>query len=434
MKTRNIVLLFSLFFSLFFYSSLKIYPDTLHLSSFIPELRYAYSERENMRVYVNDRYSGLQNRERRVYLEKVESTTDSIYHGTVYLFKKLNRDAVTISQPVDTSRNIQCRIDHTGMRNTGDETLPVRVSFPVLPDEEMEVGTTWQADGQDAIYTYETTISTPFHCTYEYNGDSVVMGRPAQLISFSYTYYDNNPYKNEPTEIRGRGEGEIALFLDDNAGFFINERIIRHFLNANQKVERREEGFRLTWGRGISRGEVQQLEQKVASLLDATEKKRKDAAHANKVEGGEERAEQGPAESGETEDRQGVIEVTRTAEGIKLNLPYIHFYPDEARILPSEKPRLDRLAEVLSQLPTADFLVKGHTADVGSRESQYVLSVERAKTIIGEMVKRGLATDRFIFQGVGGDEPVASNDTEEGRRKNRRVEVVILEKPSHSMQ
>jgi outer membrane protein OmpA-like peptidoglycan-associated protein len=42
------------------------------------------------------------------------------------------------------------------------------------------------------------------------------------------------------------------------------------------------------------------------------------------------------------------------------------------------------------------------------------------------MEKRGLKSDRFIYQGLGGDEPVATNDTEEGRARNRRVEVIIL--------
>ncbi len=69
----------------------------------------------------------------------------------------------------------------------------------------------------------------------------------------------------------------------------------------------------------------------------------------------------------------------------------------------------------------------GHTADIGSEESQYVLSVERARVIIQEMVERGIPADRFIYEGKGGTEPIAPNDTEEGKAKNRRVEFVILD-------
>jgi outer membrane protein OmpA-like peptidoglycan-associated protein len=53
--------------------------------------------------------------------------------------------------------------------------------------------------------------------------------------------------------------------------------------------------------------------------------------------------------------------------------------------------------------------------------------VERAKTIIDEMAARGLRRDDFLYRGLGGDEPVASNETEAGRARNRRVEVIILD-------
>jgi outer membrane protein OmpA-like peptidoglycan-associated protein len=73
------------------------------------------------------------------------------------------------------------------------------------------------------------------------------------------------------------------------------------------------------------------------------------------------------------------------------------------------------------------FRVIGHTAAVGIRESQYDLSVKRAKAVVDFLVSRGMRADRFLYEGRGGDEPVAPSDTEENRAKNRRVEVFILE-------
>lgn len=450
--------------------------DSLNVTSVMPSHRYAYTERENVRVYVNDRYSGLQYRQRRLYLEKSDVPADAaadIYQGSVYLIKEMSRNAVQVSQPIDTSINIKCILDSEGLRRLGGGPLPVRSSFPVLIREDLSVGEKWTAGGRDSIFTEEMqSIETPFDCTYEYRGESTVMEQPAQVIAFSYTYKDPNPYTADPVEVRGRVDGEIALFLDADEGFFIKERLVRHFINSRGQVERREEGFRLTWGRGISIGQVEQLEKRVVDLLRSTEDEQDGpGARPGSGEGGRvaDRGQEGPdgdqgggenldsggsgstgaspgdggtpggsrledeedritglkgqPGTGDTEDR---IEVERTAEGIKLSLPAIHFFPDEARILPSEKTRLDRLAAVLKELPEAEFIVKGHTADVGSRESQYVLSVERAKTIIEELGKRGLTPERFIFQGIGGDEPVAPNDTEEGRERNRRVEVIIL--------
>jgi outer membrane protein OmpA-like peptidoglycan-associated protein len=385
--------------------------EEIELSAFYPEFRYAQTERENMRVYINERYRGLQYRQRRIFLEREESARpgNELFRGSVYTVKNLSRDGNSVFQPVDTQLSVQCLFTPLGLRAPDNSALPFRSGFPVFPDEDnVAIGDTWQADGEDSIRIddAEELISIPFHCTYTYCGLETVMERQAQTVDFEYGYFDRNPYRNDSYELRGRGEGSIFLFLDKAGGYFINERLIRHFLDSSGKVVRREEGFRLTWGRGISRAEVDSLSRKLALvLLDQG------------GEGGDK------VSSGGGEEK---IEIKETVEGIKISLPEIHFYPDEARILPSEKDRLDRLAELLKSVPESDFLIKGHTADVGTKESQYVLSVDRARTILEEMEKRGLKSDRFIYQGLGGDEPVATNDTEEGRARNRRVEVIIL--------
>ncbi|MFW5712226.1 MAG: OmpA family protein, partial [Spirochaetota bacterium] len=213
-------------------------------------------------------------------------------------------------------------------------------------------------------------------------------------------------------------------------------RLTRHYLE-NGTPASREEGFRLTWGRGITIGEIESLQRTmIASLQDEENGQppggqpdrpdqpgRPEGATGAAGEPGSGRTT-GPAESEAPEDEP--IEVERTTEGIKLNLPRIHFVPDQAKILPREKDRLDKLATMLKKVPDASFMVKGHTADIGTEESQYDLSVERARTIIEEMLARGLEASRFVYQGLGGEQPVAPNDTEEGRARNRRVEVIIL--------
>ncbi len=78
-------------------------------------------------------------------------------------------------------------------------------------------------------------------------------------------------------------------------------------------------------------------------------------------------------------------------------------------------------------MPERSFLVVGHTAKIGTEESQLSLSVERAKTIVDYLTGQGIEAERFIYEGRGGTKPVAANDTEENRAKNRRVEIIILE-------
>ena len=73
------------------------------------------------------------------------------------------------------------------------------------------------------------------------------------------------------------------------------------------------------------------------------------------------------------------------------------------------------------------MVVRGHTAEVGRPAEQDALSEERARTVADELSARGTAPGRLIYEGVGAAEPLAPNDTEEGRRRNRRVELLIIE-------
>lgn len=116
-----------------------------------------------------------------------------------------------------------------------------------------------------------------------------------------------------------------------------------------------------------------------------------------------------------------------TPAGIRLSVRDIKFKADSADVLPGEKSRLDEIAEVLKLAPNSQFLIEGHTAAVGKPAGEQKLSEERAKNIAAELAKRGIPAANFICKGHGGNKPIASNSTSEGRAQNRRVEITILE-------
>ena len=116
-----------------------------------------------------------------------------------------------------------------------------------------------------------------------------------------------------------------------------------------------------------------------------------------------------------------------TPAGIRLSVRDIKFKADSADVLPGEKSRLDEIAEVLKLAPNSQFLIEGHTAAVGKPAGEQKLSEERAKNIAAELSKRGIPAANFICKGHGGNKPIASNSTSEGRAQNRRVEITILE-------
>jgi outer membrane protein OmpA-like peptidoglycan-associated protein len=121
------------------------------------------------------------------------------------------------------------------------------------------------------------------------------------------------------------------------------------------------------------------------------------------------------------------IDLEVVPEGIKLTIKDIRFAPDSDQFLPDEYPRLDQIALALREAPDRTFLVEGHTAATGRAQGEMELSIQRAKRMVDELVKRGISADRFLYKGWGGTKPLGDNSTEPGRALNRRVEITILE-------
>jgi OOP family OmpA-OmpF porin len=76
------------------------------------------------------------------------------------------------------------------------------------------------------------------------------------------------------------------------------------------------------------------------------------------------------------------------------------------------------------------ILIEGHTDAIGSEEYNLILSKKRAQAVLDFMVSQGVAADRLSSEGYGESRPVADNETEEGRQKNRRVDLVIQDAPA----
>ena len=122
------------------------------------------------------------------------------------------------------------------------------------------------------------------------------------------------------------------------------------------------------------------------------------------------------------------IEISEVDAGLLLRVFDLRFAADSDMLLPTEKPKLDVLAEALAAAPPGrNFLVEGHAAATGKPQGELALSQARAKRIVDELVARGFAAGRFIYRGLGSTKPLASNDDEAGKARNRRVEVTILD-------
>jgi len=96
-------------------------------------------------------------------------------------------------------------------------------------------------------------------------------------------------------------------------------------------------------------------------------------------------------------------------------------------ILDESKEELNKLIDYMKRVESFKIEVFGHTDNSGSPDYNIKLSRERAQVVGDYFVQHGINKERTIVQGFGSDKPVADNETEEGRTKNRRVEVQIVE-------
>ncbi|MCL4065448.1 DUF4892 domain-containing protein [Pseudomonas sp. GX19020] len=119
------------------------------------------------------------------------------------------------------------------------------------------------------------------------------------------------------------------------------------------------------------------------------------------------------------------IQETMARDG-RIAIYGILFDFDQASILPESKDQIDQLAAMLAAEPALSVLIVGHTDGQGAFDYNLSLSQRRAQSVVDALVALGIAKDRLTPAGAGMVAPVATNRSDEGRAKNRRVEIVEL--------
>ena len=120
-------------------------------------------------------------------------------------------------------------------------------------------------------------------------------------------------------------------------------------------------------------------------------------------------------------------EVVRVGEGIKLvlNENAVRFDTNKSSLTAAAKANLDKLVPVFAEYPDTNITIYGYTDNTGKAEYNLKLSDERAAAVKNYLNSKGVASSRFQVTGLGIADPIASNETLEGRSQNRRVEFAI---------
>ncbi|GFD74460.1 membrane protein [Tenacibaculum sp. KUL113] len=130
----------------------------------------------------------------------------------------------------------------------------------------------------------------------------------------------------------------------------------------------------------------------------------------------------------EIEEALPGAEVERVGEGIKLTLGEnaVRFATNKATLTTTAKANLDKLVPVFKDYGDTNIVIYGYTDSTGRVEYNQTLSEKRANSVKSYLASKGLKNSRFETKGLGVKDPIAANDTAEGRSKNRRVEFAIV--------
>lgn len=285
--------------------------------------------------------------------------------------------------------------------------MPVVRDVPVFPDKELSVNEEWTYDGHEAhdlrrTFDLEKPYKVPFTAHYKYLG---VLEENEKKFDVIQTYYEMS--FTVDMKLLNNRDGEIPVTTTGFSSqliFWDNEKGVIDHYSESFKIEIITNLMRVLTFTGTAHAEVNEFQRTATQeTVDEVEKKINELGIEN-------------------------VNVKKTEKGLTLSIENIQFKPDSDILLFSEKEKLNKIAEIIAEYPDNDLLITGHTALRGTEESRQQLSEQRAQAVADFLIGLGVKDSYHIFtQGKGAKEPVATNSTEEGRSKNRRVEITLMD-------
>lgn len=374
----------------------------------------------------------------------VDAAGSFLYRGNFFVLEETLRDMRQSARPVDDVIPVKFRISRNGnLVIDDDKGFPALRGFPAFPATEVKPGTKWTAGGSRAVdpLNMGQPVVVPLAVEYEYRGMEMYRDIPVHRVFAKYAARYRNTGGQNFSNLQGTHNVDILLQVANGLPLFIRDNLDETFTWPDGSTVRFK-GFTLIFSEGtipLNRGTIiasiggtlgikpAPAPAGVLSPHPSVENVPKPAAPA--VE------DKGPGKTQIADVLDNLVpggsgmgmDLVSVPEGIRLIVKDIRFIPDSDEFLPEERSRLDVIAQALKQAPDRNFLVEGHTADLGRPAGEMDLSIRRARRMVDELTRRGITGDRFIYKGWGGTKPIGDNSNEEGRSRNRRVEITILE-------
>ena len=354
------------------------------------------------------------------YLKTTDANKEYInYAGTYKFFERPYKTNQKYRLLNEATSNTKYKLKKDGQIIINDiMKYPQVRNLPVFPDKKMEKGYSWVVKGYEVQDlrrwgAIKSLTKLPFSARYIYDRDDKYQERDCAVFSVSYSLNINSQLKINPNlsntkiaRIIGFFQGEY--FWDKNLRCPVYYHSYYDFVYILSNGE--------VWEfKGNSKGYAKKrIKEDIKPKEPLITKKREDEI------------EEELKEKIETADPD--IEVGKNDEGISINLGEILFDSSSYKLKKDYLKKLDEIAHILKKYENFPIRIDGHTDNKGSDQFNEKLSNNRAKAVLDYLTKKGIDTNKISAKGWGYKKPIADNKTEEGRQKNRRVEIIILTK------
>lgn len=417
--------------------------------------------------------------------------SDRYYDGSFFIDEATKRNSREVNLGINGAVPSSFKISSDGILTMlVDNGYPSFRSFPAFTNQRISIGDKWQAKAERVVDPLNKGIFTklPILVEYTYLKDELFHGEEVYVFSaqwatrYGISYWD---FAGDKDLKSAQGSHKATMYVSKKSGnalvvrdmvdetFIYNDGNIYSFKGSISMFTEYPPAYdknklipALQRVASVSEKEIKEILEKPVneSSWIESEKKSSGSIEKNDFESGansrrnnsyaekkiaknenqtygaknhpqkkkdsadeiQSKISAGKNSSSNSKSEKKVI-VENTAAGIRLTMQNLNFKPDRSELLPGENERLDQIAQVLKEVPDQMFLVEGHTASVGYEKGEMKLSVERANSVANALIQRGIPREKFICKGSGGTKPIADNSTQEGKAKNRRVEITILE-------
>lgn len=282
--------------------------------------------------------------------------------------------------------------------------MPTVRDVPVFPGKSVKIGESWYAEGKEVhdvrrLFNMTEPIIIPFTAKYTYTGDITINNKVFNIIEIYYDFYLENSRKNimaGSLYSSTSGYSKQILYWDNEKGLidhYSEEFEIKLYdVYGNEYLFKGTAHSEITEYKSLNNDEMIKKIQKTINDLNLSN-----------------------------------ISIKKGSKGLTISIENIQFEADSNVLLDSEKEKLNKIAQILKEFPN-DLLITGHCADRGTYDARQILSEERAESVAAYLKELNVRDEYHIFtQGKGSTEPIATNNTEKGRSKNRRVEITLMD-------